>query len=568
MLSMWIGASLAGTPALDLAELMAVDPYQWGGVCAPAGDLFDLVVLGGQVLEALGEIWEPAEYAELRAWLGPESTRGLDRGGTLAGAGLIGGEGALSLNIPFTGNNADMSLLVTDLLSDELRLVEGVYVTDQDIPVVLSEGMIRIERRGDGSPRFPVHLLDGLGGSIGCVLALVSTEIRVPQMRQVTAVSAFLPLDSEELLRVRMQMPSVPAGASELNPTPTSFRGCSTRRPNMVALVATDGLEALPVLQELVPELVPGFLSDGQSWDLSAFIGGLGQQVSVPAGLTMAFFGEGAGRTSVTVIPITNSKGKPIKRRKLMGQVSGALGGFKGEWEQLGNDGFHLRPLNGDPSWIRVSNSQVVIGDNQPGVEEAHAGTGDAWGGVEAAKLSAEWPLVWVPGVLPGQSETIPIAVGVRVRHDYVEFGVDSVDGRSNDYLLGIVVGMYLPVLANARRQGRRSELELGLSAVVTAEIGHQAVHQSFVAVPLAPRSVDELSPDKVPWVSEPPWNTLGYAPQDEQRGTYSVTLTETGFVAHGWMDADGDGEPAHMIATWTPETGAVIERLTPGNVY
>ncbi len=71
-----------------------------------------------------------------------------------------------------------------------------------------------------------------------------------------------------------------------------------------------------------------------------------------------------------------------------------------------------------------------------------------------------------------------------------------------------------------------------------------------------------------MPWLADPVWDALAYTPQGAVWGTYRVDLTELGFIAHGYMDADGDGVSAHMVVIVTPAGVSPPELLTPTNVY
>ena len=73
-----------------------------------------------------------------------------------------------------------------------------------------------------------------------------------------------------------------------------------------------------------------------------------------------------------------------------------------------------------------------------------------------------------------------------------------------------------------------------------------------FVAAAPWPRGQAELNGGAVPWREGSGFDTIGWGPDTDVRGSYSVELTTGGqdFIVHGWVDGDGDGLRAHVTAT------------------
>lgn len=558
MLLTWITASLAGGPADTLNEAMAADAYAMGLVCSPSGALYDVGLMAGQVLEAAGQVWRPEVLAQVQGWFAPESASLFSRDGVLYILSNQGDGGAEDLRVPFSGTEQDLVALAAG--APWLKLAPGPdgHLVGDGQTVLVQDAALRIRVAGTGTSRLPPGMLAGLGGDVGCAVA-VDLSVMPGREAPVSAVSAYLPLGTEELYLMRLQL-EVPVDGASAAPVRVGFSGSSSLPPDLVVLAADSGDDALALL---------GALSqDPRSARFFGLVTALGDPVGLPAGTTVAVFGQGSSRRAVAVVPALSPKGKPIKTRKAMSAVQDTLETGDGSWERQGDDGFRVVQADGYEVWIRISEGQLVIGDQPEVVAEAHVGAGEPWGSPEAAAMTAEWPYVFVPGRLPRLPTALPLAVGVRFEDGLLELGVDTLGERGNDYLVGMLVGMAVPNFVQMRQRARRTELQTELAMVVTAQLGHSAAYGGYLEVPAAPRAPEALTHDAVPWAAVPAWEPLGLSPEGDVRGTYSVALTELGAVAHGWMDADGDGVPAHMIVTLTPAGPSPPELLTPDDVY
>lgn len=101
----------------------------------------------------------------------------------------------------------------------------------------------------------------------------------------------------------------------------------------------------------------------------------------------------------------------------------------------------------------------------------------------------------------------------------------------------------------------RRAELPRNVDAIAVAERAYIEALGELIAQPTPfPRAVEALDANTVPWRFGSAFDNLGWAPpgNDPVLGTYSVEVAADGkdFTVHGWIDADGDGKPAHYTAT------------------
>lgn len=558
---MWLALitmALAATPAEDLADLMDQDAWSIGLVCTPVGAFYDTLLMGAQVLQAAGGVVD-SELLDVTRGLLAEEPSLFPSQGTLRVALNEADDGPRHVALPYSGDTAGLIALAGPT-GELLVVADDGGVTLKDVPAVVADGTLLFSRPGHGASTYPTALLAGLGGQTGCALA-VDASVLGGAPGDLEAAALFLALDTEDLFVARVRGGPIPVVAEPLVPQESAFSGSSTLPPDVAVLLATDGLALLDVLAGAVPP--------DAAAELQALSESLGRQAVVPAGTTLGLFGRKESQRMVVVLPVHTPKGKPLKARKLRPLLEATLDGLEGEWEAQGDDGYRRVGVDGSETWIRYSAGQIVLGDLPETVIEAHEGAGEPWGHPQAAVLSSAWPVVAVPGHLPQLSAALPLAIGLRLHPDYLELGFDTLGDKGNDYLVGMIVGLAVPNFIEMRSRAWRATLEQELNAVVTAEIGHHAVHETFVAVPPAPRAVEDLDGDAVPWAADPAWAPLAFdLGGEDTRGTYTVELNEIGFMAHGFMDADSDGVPAHMVVTWTPEGPTPAVLLTSDGVY
>ena len=115
--------------------------------------------------------------------------------------------------------------------------------------------------------------------------------------------------------------------------------------------------------------------------------------------------------------------------------------------------------------------------------------------------------------------------------------------------IIGILAAIAIPNFVTMQYKSKRSEVPMNLKGIKTAEISYESNFDVFVTASAYPSS-----PTKTvnTWVkaSSGGFATMGWAPDGDVRGSYSVATTTTDFTASGLSDVDGDGVNATYTAT------------------
>lgn len=130
----------------------------------------------------------------------------------------------------------------------------------------------------------------------------------------------------------------------------------------------------------------------------------------------------------------------------------------------------------------------------------------------------------------------------------------------------GLVMAFALPRFLVMGRKAKVGEIFSNVDGIKTAQAAYMAEHGSFLPTEPHPRPVEDLDPKQAEWTSGSAFDELGWSPDGPVRGTYQVVVLpdSSDFVVHGWIDADGDGVPAHITATRRSHA----ERVTPKRVH
>jgi hypothetical protein len=99
--------------------------------------------------------------------------------------------------------------------------------------------------------------------------------------------------------------------------------------------------------------------------------------------------------------------------------------------------------------------------------------------------------------------------------------------------------------------RAKRAEVPSNVDGIKTAELAYEASFDQFVQ---QPTDHPNMSPNKQQraWTSGSAFDTLGWGPDGNVRGTYSVMTSTTNFTVYGACDVDGDGSQAGYTATKT----------------
>jgi len=144
-------------------------------------------------------------------------------------------------------------------------------------------------------------------------------------------------------------------------------------------------------------------------------------------------------------------------------------------------------------------------------------------------------------------------------RSTVVKVGAGLAGGSMLLLVVGTAVVLVLLVLAIAipnyvamQNRAKRAEVPSNIDGIKTAEMAYDAAFDQFI-------EIDRYHPDAWPgqalrpWRSGSPYDTLGWAPDGEVRGSYKVSTAPFGasdFVVTGISDVDGDGVRASYTAT------------------
>ena len=115
--------------------------------------------------------------------------------------------------------------------------------------------------------------------------------------------------------------------------------------------------------------------------------------------------------------------------------------------------------------------------------------------------------------------------------------------------IIGILAAIAIPNFVTMQYKSKRSEVPMNLKGIKTAEISYESNFDVFVTASAYPSSPTKTV---TTWVkaSSGGFATMGWSPDGDVRGSYSVATTTTDFTASGLSDVDGDGTNATYTAT------------------
>ena len=120
--------------------------------------------------------------------------------------------------------------------------------------------------------------------------------------------------------------------------------------------------------------------------------------------------------------------------------------------------------------------------------------------------------------------------------------------------IIGILAAIAIPNFVEMQYRAKRAELPANVDGIKTAEMGYDAAFDTFIAANSYPGHT--LGKTTVPWdaTASGGFQTLGWQPDGEVRGTYTVTTNPGNgsgdFIVTGTGDIDGDSVQSNYTAT------------------
>ena len=115
--------------------------------------------------------------------------------------------------------------------------------------------------------------------------------------------------------------------------------------------------------------------------------------------------------------------------------------------------------------------------------------------------------------------------------------------------IIGILAAIAIPNFVAMQYRAKRAEVPANVDGVKTAELAYDAAFDQFI-------EEASFQPDSDPGKAPRPWgdsafDTLGWGPDGEVRGSYKITtVSTTDFLVQGIADIDGDGTQSTYTCT------------------
>jgi type IV pilus assembly protein PilA len=130
--------------------------------------------------------------------------------------------------------------------------------------------------------------------------------------------------------------------------------------------------------------------------------------------------------------------------------------------------------------------------------------------------------------------------------------------------IIGILAAIAIPNFRAMQYKAKRTEVPSNVSGIWLAEIAYDAIEDEYLSMSTNPVT----TPDKEARPFDPSgtgWETLGWRPDGEVRGSYSAEASTSEFTVYGVSDVDGDG--AQCLYTATDSQTAIL-RAGDENVF
>jgi len=116
--------------------------------------------------------------------------------------------------------------------------------------------------------------------------------------------------------------------------------------------------------------------------------------------------------------------------------------------------------------------------------------------------------------------------------------------------IIGILAAIAIPNFVAMQYRAKRSEVPSNVDGIKTAELAYDAAFDTYI-------QESSFQPDSSPGKKQRDWqpgsafDTLGWGPDGQVRGSYMVESTSTtDFLVTGKSDVDGDTQETEFTAT------------------
>lgn len=119
--------------------------------------------------------------------------------------------------------------------------------------------------------------------------------------------------------------------------------------------------------------------------------------------------------------------------------------------------------------------------------------------------------------------------------------------------VVALIALVAVPLGSNMAKKSKRNELLENVNSIRIVVMAHHDAFQEYVGATPAPRSPFEVNSTAVPWIPSEGFKKLSWAPEEPTvRGSYSISVSESGFKIVGTSDIDEDAERAVVEASET----------------
>ena len=117
--------------------------------------------------------------------------------------------------------------------------------------------------------------------------------------------------------------------------------------------------------------------------------------------------------------------------------------------------------------------------------------------------------------------------------------------------IIGILASIAIPNFISMQYKTKRSEVPSNLKGIKSAQIAYEADFDAYVNCSAYPSSPTKTTQQ---WTvsASGGFKTIGWRPDGDVRGSYSVSTATSDFTATGLSDVDGDSAYATYVATKT----------------